>query len=34
VVSKGVMDWANGEFWILGGGLKTMVNVGFWIFDF
>ena len=19
VVSKGVMDWANGEFWILGG---------------
>lgn len=28
-----MMDWDGCWFWILNGGLKTMLNVGFWILD-
>jgi hypothetical protein len=32
-----VMDWGeekpNGEFWMLNGGLKTMLDFGCWILD-
>jgi hypothetical protein len=32
-----MVDWGeekpNGEFWMLNGGLKTILNFGFWIFD-
>jgi hypothetical protein len=32
-----MMGWGeekpNGEFWMLKGGLKTMLNFGFWILD-